>query len=126
MSCGSLVRAFEEALGVWRGRPFAGVITHSLLAGERARLEEERLAVVIEAIELDLELGRHGELLGQLEAVVIAHPFKERLVELQMTALYRCGRQADALAAFHAARDGSLTSSVSSPRSRCASCTRTS
>ena len=95
---------FEKALGVWRGQPFAGVITHSLLAGERARLEEERLAVVIEAIELDLELGRHGELLGQLEAVVIAHPLKERLVELQMTALYRCGRQAEALAAFHAAR----------------------
>ena len=78
--------------------------TNSLLAGERARLEEERLAAVIEAIELDLELGRHGDLLGQLEACVIAHPFKERLVELQMTALYRCGRQADALAAFHAAR----------------------
>ena len=95
---------FEEALGVWRGQPFAGVSTNSLLAGERARLEEERLAAVIEAIELDLELGRHGDLLGQLEAFVIAHPFKERLVELQMTALYRCGRQADALAAFHAAR----------------------
>jgi DNA-binding SARP family transcriptional activator len=95
---------FEEALGVWRGQPFAGVSANSLLAGERARLEEERLAAVIEAIELDLELGRHGELLGQLEAFVIAHPFKERLLELQMTALYRCGRQADALAAFHAAR----------------------
>ena len=78
--------------------------TNSLLAGERARLEEERLAAIIEAIELDLELGRHGDLLGQLEAFVIAHPFKERLVELQMTALYRCGRQADALAVFHAAR----------------------
>ena len=95
---------FEEALGIWRGQPFAGVSTNSLLAGERARLEEERLAAVIDAIELDLQLGRHGELLGQLEAFVIAHPFKERLVELQMTALYRCGRQADALAAFHAAR----------------------
>ena len=95
---------FEKALGVWRGQAFAGVITHGLLAGERARLEEERLAAVIEAIELDLEMGRHGELLGQLETVVIAHPFKERLVELQMTALYRCGRQAEALAAFHGAR----------------------
>jgi len=95
---------FEEALGVWRGQPFAGVNTNSLLAGERARLEEERLAAVIEGIELDLELGRQGELLGQLEALVISHPFKERLVELQMTSLYRCGRQADALAAFQAAR----------------------
>ena len=55
-------------------------------------------------IEIDLELGRHSELLGQLEALVIAHPFKERLVELQMLALYRCARQADALAVFQAAR----------------------
>ena len=94
----------EEALGVWRGQPLGGVSANSLLAAERARLEEERLAAVIEGIELDLELGRHGELLGQLEALVIAHPFKERLVELQMLALYRCGRQADALAAFQAAR----------------------
>jgi predicted ATPase/DNA-binding SARP family transcriptional activator len=94
----------EEALGVWRGQPLAGVSANSLLAAERARMEEEWLAAVIDGIELDLELGRHGELLGQLDALVIAHPFKERLVELQMLALYRCGRQADALAAFQAAR----------------------
>ena len=96
--------AIGEALGVWRGAPFAGVSAHELLDGERARLEEERLAATIEGIELDLELGRHGELLGQLEALVIAHPFKERLVELQMVALYRSRRQADALEAFLAAR----------------------
>jgi predicted ATPase/DNA-binding SARP family transcriptional activator len=94
----------EEALGVWRGQPLGGVSTNSMLAAERARLEEERLGAVIEGIELDLELGRHGELLGHLEALVIAHPFKERLVELQMLALYRSGRQVDALAAFQAAR----------------------
>ena len=94
----------EDALSVWRGQPLGGVSANSLLAAERARLEEERLAAMIEGIELDLELGRHGELLGQLEALVIAHPFKERLVELQMLALYRSGRQADALAAFHTAR----------------------
>ena len=96
--------AIEEALGVWRGAPLEGASAHELLAGERARLEEERLAARIEGIELDLELGRHGQLLGKLEALVIAHPFKERLVELQMLALYRSGRQADALEAFHAAR----------------------
>ena len=94
----------EEALGVWRGQPLGGVGTNGMLAAERARLEEERLGAVIEGIELDLELGRHGELLGHLEALVIAHPFQERLVELQMLALYRSGRQADALAAFQAAR----------------------
>ena len=94
----------EEAERVWRGQPLGGVSTHSLLAAERARLEEERLGAIIEGIELDLELGRHGELLGRLEALAIEHPFKERLVELQMLALHRSGRQADALAAFHAAR----------------------
>jgi predicted ATPase/DNA-binding SARP family transcriptional activator len=95
---------FEAALGVWRGQPLGGASASSLLDAERARLDEERLAAVIEGIELDLELSRHGELLGRLDALVIAHPFKERLVELQMLALYRCGRQADALAAFQAAR----------------------
>ena len=95
---------FEEALGVWRGQPLSGVSTNSVLAGERARLEEERLAAVIEGIELDLELGRHGELLGQLDALVIAHPFKERLVELLMLALYRCGRQTDALEVYTRSR----------------------
>ena len=96
--------ALEEALSIWRGRPLDGVSANGLLAGERVRLEEEHLAAVIEAVELDLELGRHGELLGHLGALIATHPFTERLVELQMIALYRCGRQADALAAFHAAR----------------------
>jgi len=95
---------FEEALAVWRGEPLAGVAGADLLEAARARLAEERLVAVVEGIEVDLELGRHGEVLGQLEALVAANPFMERLVELQMLALYRCGRQADALAAFHAAR----------------------
>jgi len=96
--------AIEEALGLWRGAPLDGASAHELLSGERARLEEQRLAAAIEGIELDLELCRHGDVLGQLEAMVIAHPFKERPVELQIVALYRSGRQADALAAFRAAR----------------------
>ncbi len=96
--------AIEEALDVWRGTPFGGASAHELLEGERARLDKERLAATIEGIELDLGLGRHGDLLGQLEALVVAHPFKERLGELQMLALYRSERQADALAVFHAAR----------------------
>ena len=96
--------AFDEALGVWRGEALAGVSGNELIEGERARLEEERLAAEVEGIELDLELGRHGELLGRLKTLVAAHPFKERLVELQMLALYRGGRQADALSAFQAAR----------------------
>lgn len=93
-----------EALGVWRGAPIAGAGAHGLLDGERARLEEERLAAAIEGLEIDLELGRHGDLVGQLEALVIAHPFKERLVALQMVALYRCGRQSDALEVYTRSR----------------------
>ncbi len=96
--------AIDEALGLWRGEPFGGGPANGLLAAHRGRLEEERLGAIIEGIELDLELGRHRELLGQLDALVFAHPFKERLVELQMLALYRSDRQADALAAFQAAR----------------------
>jgi predicted ATPase/DNA-binding SARP family transcriptional activator len=94
----------DAALRLWRGQPLGGVALNRLLAAERARLEEERLEALVAGIELDLELGHHGELLGQLDALVIAHPFAERLVELQMLALYRSGRQADALAAFHRAR----------------------
>jgi DNA-binding SARP family transcriptional activator len=80
-------KGFEEALGVWRGQSLGGASASSLLAAEGARLEEKRLAAIIEGIELDLELGRHGELLGRLDALVTVHPFKERLVELQMLAL---------------------------------------
>jgi len=97
--------ALDDALQMWRGPPLAGVTAHVTLAAERARLEEERLRAVVEAIELDIELGRHAEVLGSLEALVLSHPFDERLVQLQMLALYRAGRQADALAAFRSARD---------------------
>ena len=94
----------DAALRLWRGQPLGGVALYALLAAERAHLEEAHLEALIAGIELDLELGHHGELLGQLDALVIAHPFAERLVELQMLALYRSGRQADALAAFHRVR----------------------
>jgi DNA-binding SARP family transcriptional activator len=90
---GAAREGVEEALRIWRGEPLGGVSAHGLLAAERARLEEERLAAVTEGIELDLELGRHGELPGPLEALVIAHPFNERLVELHENVL----RQAQTL-----------------------------
>ena len=96
--------AIDDALAVWRGRPLAGTVETDLVTAEQARLEEERLAAIVEGVELDLELGRHAEVLGTLEALVTAHPFMERLVELHMLALYRSGRQADALTAFRAAR----------------------
>src|SRR5215207_5876803 len=66
--------AIAEALGVWRGEPLGGARTHELLGGERARLEDERLAATIMGIEIDLELGRHADLVGRLDALVIEHP----------------------------------------------------
>jgi DNA-binding SARP family transcriptional activator len=101
---GAARERIEAALRLWRGQPFGGVNANNLLAAECVRLEEERVEALTEGVELGLELGRHGELLGQIEALVIAYPFAERLIELQMLALWRSGRQADALSAFCAAR----------------------
>ena len=75
----------------------------SFAQGEIARLEELRLAAVEDRIEADLGLGRHDQLVGELEALVAEHPTRERLRSLQMIALYRAG-QADALEAYRDAR----------------------
>src|SRR5437763_1589240 len=75
------------------------------LGGELARSPLALLALTAgRVVSSELELDRHDQLLGRLESLVTAHPFQERLVGLQMLALYRGGRQADALAAFRAAR----------------------
>ena len=71
---------------------------------EIARLEELRLSVVGERIELELRLGRHGDLVGELEALVAAHPLREQLRGQLMRALYRSGRQAEALQVFKETR----------------------
>ena len=76
----------------------------SRLAGEAARLEEARLAVVEERIGCDLALGRHGEVAGELAGLVAEFPLRERLAALLMTALYRCGRRGEALAVYDQAR----------------------
>ena len=74
------------------------------LAGEAARLEEARLAVVEERIGCDLALGRHAEVAGELAGLVAEFPLRERLAALLMTALYRCGRRGEALAVYDGAR----------------------
>jgi DNA-binding SARP family transcriptional activator/tetratricopeptide (TPR) repeat protein len=96
---------FARALGVWRGAALADAAPLCpRLAGEAARLEEARLAVVEERIGADLALGRHGEVAGELAGLVEEFPLRERLAGLLMTALYRCGRRAEALAVFDGAR----------------------
>ena len=94
----------RAALELWRGEPFRGVAPDGVLGAEAARLEELHMNVLEARIDSELELGRDAELLDELEALVARHPFRERLWRLLMLALYRSGRQADALAAYHRAR----------------------
>jgi predicted ATPase/DNA-binding SARP family transcriptional activator len=96
---------FREALALWHGRALADVGDVELLALEGARLEELRLATVEGRVEADIELGRHAEVVGELERLVAEYPLRERLWRLLVLALYRGERQADALAAYRRARD---------------------
>jgi predicted ATPase/DNA-binding SARP family transcriptional activator len=91
-------------LGLWRGPLLADLDEVAALAPERARLEALRLTALEDRIEADLALGGHGGLVSELEALLADHPYRERLWGQLMLALYRSGRQADALQAFHRAR----------------------
>jgi DNA-binding SARP family transcriptional activator len=94
----------RDALALWRGPPLADLAYEPFAQTEIARLEELRLATLEERIDADLAAGRHGDLVGELEALIAAHPMRERLRALLMLALYRSGRQAEALHAYRAAR----------------------
>src|SRR3954470_20313043 len=94
----------REALGLWRGAPLGDLAYASFAQPAIRRLEELRLAALEKRIDADLELGRQGDLVGELETLVAEHPFREHLHAQRMLALYRCGRQADALAAYQNAR----------------------
>ncbi|RZU50579.1 DNA-binding SARP family transcriptional activator [Krasilnikovia cinnamomea] len=91
----SAAELFAQALGCWRGEPFAGLDT-PWLTSTRHTLLSERFAAELDRNDVLLRLGRHGELLPALSAAVAEHPLDERLAEQSMLALYRCGRQADA------------------------------
>ncbi|MBN6042215.1 AfsR/SARP family transcriptional regulator [Amycolatopsis sp. 195334CR] len=93
-------RLFGEALVLWRGPAFDGFADVPALTAEAARLDELRLGVLEERIDVDLRLGRHGELLGELTALTMQHPLRERMWAQLMLALYRDGRRADALQAY--------------------------
>jgi predicted ATPase/DNA-binding SARP family transcriptional activator len=95
----------SEALGLRRGEPLADFTYAGLFDAERTRLDELILVAIETRVEADLVLGRHGELVGELEALCREHPLRERLWELLMLALYRAGRQAEALRAYTEARD---------------------
>jgi predicted ATPase/DNA-binding SARP family transcriptional activator len=96
--------ALRASLDLWRGPPLADLAWEPFAHAEIGRLEELRLAALEDRIDADLALGRHGQLVGELERLVSEHPLRERLRAQLMLSLYRAGRQADALAVYQRAR----------------------
>ena len=94
----------RSALALWRGPALADLLYEPFAATEAERLEQRRLAALEERIDAELASGRSRELIPELEALAAAHPFRERLLGQLVLALYRAGRQSDALANLQAAR----------------------
>jgi predicted ATPase/DNA-binding SARP family transcriptional activator len=94
----------RTALELWRGAPLADLAWEPFAQTEVVRLEELRVAAFEDRIEADLQLGKHGQLVAELERLVAEYPLRERLRAQLMLALYRSGRQADALAVYQRAR----------------------
>ena len=106
-AAGELEAAAEllrEALALWRGPALAGLLLESHGRDEIAQLDELRLTALMDRIDCDLALGRHDQVLGELHVLVGEHPLRERLRAQLMLALYRAGRQAEALEAYQQAR----------------------
>ncbi|MBW3649469.1 MAG: AAA family ATPase [Actinobacteria bacterium] len=94
-----------EALALWRGPALADLLFEPFAAQEAARLEELKVAATEDRLRADLALGRHADLVGELEALVARHPLREPLWGLLMLSSYRSGRQVEALRAYKALRD---------------------
>jgi DNA-binding SARP family transcriptional activator/tetratricopeptide (TPR) repeat protein len=97
---GEAAGTLREALALWRGPALADLADAPFARAETARLEEARLAALEERVEADLACGRHREVVSELDGLTRTHPLRERLWALRMLALYRSGRQADALRAY--------------------------
>ncbi|MBO3747601.1 winged helix-turn-helix domain-containing protein [Streptosporangiaceae bacterium NEAU-GS5] len=94
---------YRQALALWRGPALEGIQSR-LVQSLATRLDEDRIAAAEDCIDLELDLGRHHELVGELSTLVEEHPLRERLRGQLMLALYRSGRQAEALQAYRRAR----------------------
>jgi WD40 repeat protein/class 3 adenylate cyclase/DNA-binding SARP family transcriptional activator len=101
---GASADTLRAALGLWRGPAFGDLGDELSLHGEVARLEEARRLAIEDRFAAELDLGRHASLVGELEALTLEDPLRERPWGLWMLSLYRSGRQADALAAFRQAQ----------------------
>ncbi|HEX5614739.1 MAG TPA: BTAD domain-containing putative transcriptional regulator, partial [Acidimicrobiia bacterium] len=100
----SAVELIDGALAIWRGQPFDEFADQPRLQAEATRLDELRLAAVEASLRARLALGEHVAVVVDLERLTREYPYREELRALQMLALYRCGRQAEALRAFQATR----------------------
>ena len=94
----------RDALALWRGHPYADVDGLFELTSERTRLSELRISAIGARVDTDLERGHHRQLIAELDSLTEEHPLRERFRAQQMLALYRCGRQAEALRAYERTR----------------------
>jgi DNA-binding SARP family transcriptional activator len=99
------IAAYDEALGLWRGDALSDLRGDAWFDRVAAGLEERRLQALEARIDLDLLRGRHDDVIAELERLTEAHPFRERFAAQLMLALYRSGRQVDALALYQQVRD---------------------
>jgi DNA-binding SARP family transcriptional activator/streptogramin lyase len=97
-------RALDDALGLWRGSALADLPQTHAIRDHAARLDEDRLWALEHRIDADIALGRHERLVAELRELVNRHPLREHLRAQLMTALYRCGRQAEALEVYREGR----------------------
>jgi DNA-binding SARP family transcriptional activator len=102
---GEAARLLREALALWRGSPLEDLAQEEFAQAEIRRLDELHVATIEQRIEVELEAGADGDLIGELETLVHAHPLRERLRAQLMLALYRAGRQAEALATYRDLRN---------------------
>ncbi len=110
----------RQALGLWRGEPLVDLGSESFALVAIQRLQEIRLAALEQRIEAELALGRDRELIGELEELVAENPLREHFRAQLMVALYRSGRQAEALEAYRSARETLVEELGIEPTRRCA------
>ena len=113
--------SLREALSLGRGEPLADFAYDSFAQGEIARLHELRLGAVEERLEAELALGRHDDVVAELQGLVAEHPLRERPRGQLMLALYRSGRKADALRVYDEGRRALAEELGSSPARACSS-----
>ncbi|HUK95482.1 MAG TPA: AfsR/SARP family transcriptional regulator [Gaiellaceae bacterium] len=101
---GLALQLLDEALDLWSGAPLVDLGSEPFVQAAIGRLQELRLAALEQRIEAELELGRHAEIVGELRELVVAEPLREQLCGQLMLALYRSGRQAEALDAYRTTR----------------------